>query len=59
VAKVKWPVSAIAERGFNDLKVAHFADEHNVGVFAQRGTQRIRERVRVGVNFTLVDQALL
>src|SRR5580704_6484009 len=48
-----------AERGFDRFQVSHFSDEHHVGVFTERGTQRVRERMGVRVNFALVDQALL
>ena len=44
---------------FDCLEVAHFADEHHVRIFAKRSAERIGERVRVGVNLALVDQALL
>src|SRR5207302_1356460 len=45
--------------GFNGLEVAHFADEHHVGVFAQGSAERIRKGVRVRVNFALIDEAFL
>src|SRR5258708_21894122 len=48
-----------AQRRFDGLEVAHFSDEHNVGVFAKRGAERIGEGVRVGVDFALIHQALL
>ena len=41
------------------LEVAHFADQHDVGVLAQHGAQGVREGVRVGVELALVDEALL
>ena len=31
-----------AQRRFDRLEVAHLADEDDVGVFAQRGAQRVR-----------------
>ena len=43
VPNVKWPVSAMLQRRFDRLEVAHFADEDDVGVLAQRGAQRVRE----------------
>ena len=48
-----------AQRGLDRLEVAHLADEHDVGVLAQDRAQRVRERVRVGVQLALVDEALL
>ena len=48
-----------AESGFDGLKVAHFADQHDVGVFAERGTQGAAEALRVLVNLTLIDQTIL
>src|SRR5437867_4377211 len=48
-----------AEGRFDGLKVAHFADEHDVGVFAKRGAKRIREGMRISVDFTLIHKALL
>ena len=48
-----------AQRRLNRFQVAHFADEHDVGVFAERGAKRIRERMRVGMDFALVHEALL
>ncbi len=39
--------------------IAHFADEHDIGIFAQGGPQRALEAVRVGMNFALVDEAFL
>jgi hypothetical protein len=47
------------QRRLDRLQVAHFADEHDVGVFAQHGAQGVGERVRVGVQLALVDEALL
>src|SRR5271165_2122994 len=47
-----------AQGGFDGFQVAHFADEHHVGVFAQGGAQGVRERVGVSVHFALVHQAL-
>jgi len=54
VAKVKWPVSAMrsADRCF---EVAHFADENDSGLHGG-GAEGIRERMRVGMNFTLIDE---
>ena len=48
-----------AQRRLDRLEVAHFADEDDVGVFAQNGLQGVGEGVRVGVELALVDEALL
>ena len=48
-----------AQSGFDGFQVAHFADEHDVGIFAQGGAKRVRKRMRIGVDFALIDQALL
>ena len=47
------------DRDRDRLEIAHFADEHDVRVFAKRGPQRVLERVGVVVDLTLVDQAFL
>ena len=47
------------ERGRDGLEVAHLADEHDVGVLAQDGLERVLERVGVGEDLALVHQALL
>ena len=43
VPNVRWPVSAMRQRRLDRLEVAHFADEHDVGVLAQRRAQRVGE----------------
>ena len=48
-----------AQRRFDRFQVAHFADQHDVGIFTERGAQRVRETVGVAVNLALVDQAAL
>ena len=48
-----------AQRRLDRLQIAHFTDQHNVGIFAQSGPQRTRKALRVLVNLTLVDQAVL
>jgi len=52
--------------GFSDtkchldrLEVTHFTDEHDVRVLAKCGTQGRAERMCVGGDFTLVDDAIL
>src|SRR5215207_147831 len=47
------------ERGLHRLQVAHLADEDHVGVLAERGLQRLAERLRVGAQLALVDDAAL
>jgi hypothetical protein len=41
------------------LEVAHFADEHDVGVLAQSGAQGVAEALRVAVHLALIDQTAL
>ena len=48
-----------AQRRFDGLQVAHFADQHYVGVFTQGRAQRVGKRFGVGVQLALVDQAVL
>ena len=48
-----------AQRRLDRLEVAHFADEDDVGILAQRGAQRGGEAVRVGVDLALVDETAL
>ncbi len=45
------------ERQANGFQVAHFAHQHDVRIFAQRGTQRLAESQRVAMDFALIDQA--
>ena len=48
-----------AQRGFDRLEVAHFADEDDVGVFTQCGAQRVAEALGVAVHLALIDQTAL
>ena len=48
-----------AQRGLGRLQIAQLADENDVGIFAQRRAQRLREPVRIGVHLALVHQATL
>src|SRR5262249_48511591 len=48
-----------AQRGLDSFQVAHLTDEHDVGVFTKRGTQRVGEGMGIRVYFALVDEALL
>ena len=48
-----------AERSLDRLEVAHFADEHHVGILAQHRPERAGEAPRVAVNLALVDDAAL
>ena len=43
------------QRGLDGLLVAHFADEDDVGILAQRRAQRLGERRRVEPDLALVD----
>ncbi len=47
------------KRQANGFQIAHFADQNNVRVLAQRRAQRVGKRQRVRTDFALVDQALL
>ena len=47
------------ERQANGFQVAHFADQHHVGIFAQRRAQRLAEAQGVAMHFALIDQAAL
>jgi hypothetical protein len=47
------------QRQADGFQVAHFADQDDVRVFAQRRAQRVGEAQRVRADFALVDQALL
>jgi hypothetical protein len=44
---------------FNRFEVAHFADQHDVRILTQSGSQRGGKSVSVGVDFALVDQTAL
>jgi len=58
VAKVRWPVSAMRSAdSMVSRGVAHFTDQNNVGVFAERSSQGIREGVRIRMHFALIHQA--
>jgi hypothetical protein len=48
-----------AQRGFDRLEVAHFADEYDIGILAESGPESFGEAPRVRVDFALVDQATL
>ena len=48
-----------AQRRLDRLEVAHLADQHDVGILAQRRAQRAREALRVAVHLALVDEAAL
>ena len=59
VANTRWPVSAIDERELHRLGVTHLTDEDHVGVFAERGTKRAGERLRVAADLALADRRVL
>ena len=44
VAKVRWPGLGDAQRRLDRLEVAHLADEHDVGVLAQRGASALAKQ---------------
>ncbi len=46
------------QRDRDALDVAHLADEHDVGIFAQRGTKRPLERRGVDADLALVHDGL-
>ena len=48
-----------AQRRFDRLEVAHLADQDDVGVFTERGAQRVGEALGVAVHLALVDEAAL
>ena len=45
------------EAGFDGLKIAHLADQHDVGILSQAGAQRVGEAVGVRVDLPLIDDA--
>ncbi len=47
------------QRGLDRFQIAHFADEDDVGIFAQRVLERVREALGVRADFALVDDAAL
>ena len=47
VENTRWPVSAASSAGLDRFEVAHFADQDDVGILAQRAAQRLRERAGV------------
>ena len=47
------------QRRLDRLEVAHFADQDDVGILAQRAAQRLRERLRVDRDLALVDDRLV
>ena len=47
------------QRGLDRLQVSHFADQHHVRIFTERGAQRVGETLGVGVQLALVHQAVL
>ena len=43
----------------NGLKIAHFPYQNNIGIFPQRGSQRLRKPQCVAVHLALINQAAL
>src|SRR5580698_9916701 len=56
VAKVKWPVSAM--RRADSIVSRSRISPMSTTSGSSRGAERVRERVRIGVHFALIDQAL-
>ena len=59
VPKTRWPVAAAVSASSIVSKIAHFADENDVRIFAQRAAQRGGEGLRVHADFAVIDQRLL
>ena len=59
VPNTRWPGLRRLDRDRDRLEIAHLADEDDVRILAQRGAQRVLERVGVRPHLALVDQALL
>ena len=59
VPKVKWPVSAIRRCRLDGFQIAHFADQHHIRVFTKCGAQGVGKALGVGMQFTLVNHAVL
>ena len=47
------------QTGLNRFQIAHFADEHDVGILPQRVLERGLEALGVDADFALVDDAVL
>ena len=47
------------QRRFDSFQIAHFADQHHVRIFTKGSAQGVAEAFRVGVQFALVDHAVL
>ena len=47
------------DRDRNGIEIAHFADEQDIRVLAECGTQRVLERIGVVVDLSLIDEAFL
>ena len=41
------------------LQISHFADQHHVWIFTERGSKGIAETLGIGVQLALVDHAVL
>src|SRR2546423_13220288 len=48
-----------SQRHLDRFEVSHFANEHNVGVLTQGRTQRRAERMSIGCDLVLIDDAVL
>ena len=48
-----------SQRRLDGFEVTHFADQHHVRVFTKGGAQGVGKALGVGVQFALVDHAVL
>ena len=48
-----------AQRRLDGFQIAHFADQHHIRIFTKSGAQRVGKTLGIGVQFTLVDHAIL
>jgi hypothetical protein len=48
-----------AQRDFDRVAVAHFADENDLGRLAQRGAQAVGKAVEINAQFALVERGLV
>ena len=47
------------QRRLDGFQIAHFADQHHVGIFTKRGAQRVGEGLGVGMQLALIHHAVL
>src|SRR5262249_12416225 len=46
-----------SKRGLSRLEIAHFSDQHHVGILTKGGAKRVCKRMCVGVYFALIYDA--